>query len=165
MIKALFFDLDHTLIRPLEGRTFPNSSSDWEFIPGIKRAIKPFMDAGYMFIIISNQGGIEAGHHTELDIEFKLVTVLSDLRLALQVPEARYAFRYCGSLQPHPDRKPNPGMILDAVREYDIDLQASVFVGDMQTDMEAALAAGVRDYIDVNLFLDGCYKPLIDLYE
>jgi D-glycero-D-manno-heptose 1,7-bisphosphate phosphatase len=166
-MKALFFDLDHSLIRPLEGRTFPNATDDWELIPGVVERIRPFMEAGYMFIIISNQGGIEAGYHTFAEIEVKLVAVLVALgkELAMIPPDYRYAFRYCGSLQEHPDRKPNPGMILNAAEAYDIDLAASLFVGDLESDREAAARAAVGKYVHIDQFLDGTIKPSITLFQ
>ena len=43
----------------------------------------------------------------------------------------------------HPDRKPNPGMILRALAEWPIDVSRVVFIGDQETDMEAARRAGI----------------------
>jgi D-glycero-D-manno-heptose 1,7-bisphosphate phosphatase len=44
----------------------------------------------------------------------------------------------------HPLRKPNPGMLLAAFDDFDIDREVSVMVGDRESDLAAAQAAGVR---------------------
>jgi D-glycero-D-manno-heptose 1,7-bisphosphate phosphatase len=47
----------------------------------------------------------------------------------------------------HPDRKPNPGMILRAVKDLDVDAAGSILIGDKPSDLEAARRAGVRGYL------------------
>lgn len=164
--KALFLDLDHTIVRPLEGRTFPKDADDWQFLPGMPQAVFPFIEAGFCIIIISNQGGIEAGHHTEEEVETKLQAVLNNVLTlyALQaddfspadVPDlySRAGFFYCPTNdKANPDRKPNPGMIHRAAEKHGIDLENSFFVGDMDSDQQAAQAAGVGKYFHVDRFL------------
>ena len=46
----------------------------------------------------------------------------------------------------HPDRKPNPGMILRAITDHGIDPAKSFMIGDQPTDMEAARRAGVSGF-------------------
>lgn len=151
-MKALFLDLDHTLIRPLEGRTFPKDKYDWEFVPGMIERVTPYVADGQKVILITNQGGVEAGFQTEAEVKHKLGFVLSDLiwnignidKVPYELRHKQVAYYYCTTNnKSHPDRKPNPGMILTAAKEHDIELASSLFVGDMDTDREAAEAAGV----------------------
>src|SRR5690606_16820403 len=59
----------------------------------------------------------------------------------------------------HPDRKPNPGMILRAVAEHRIDPARSFLVGDQPSDLEAARRAGIRGFrfagVDLDDFVRG----------
>lgn len=208
--KALFFDLDHSLVRPkvrtvrtasvpenlsAEGLeivknnmlakagkhiefvdfitpldrdkegyiipilsfrpTFPIDNEDWEFLPGVREALIPFFDNDYLFVIITNQGGIEAKLTTEAEVEEKISSIL--MVLAGTVANNRFdklAYFYCPSIDPkHPDRKPNAGMILRAANKLNIDLGASYFVGDMESDKQAAEKAGIGMYYNINTFL------------
>lgn len=213
--KALFFDLDHTLVRPKLQRvtmkipkvtdrpgikvvadfqrekvpaknigeleyietesgglnlevgwqyrpTFPKNGEDWEFLPGVLDAIGPFLDAGYLFVIITNQGGIEAGFHTAEEVEEKLSTILFAMSASLgskMLEQAAYF--YCPSLKEHPDRKPNPGMINRAADKLGIDVYQSVFVGDMRSDWEAATAAWVGRFYYISEFLEASRKEYL----
>jgi histidinol-phosphate phosphatase family protein len=138
---------------------FPTDCRDWELMPGILPAIERHWAAGDMLIIITNQGGIEAKYHTQAEVEYKLFEVIAALVKALSQDwpmlrdYERTAFFLCPTNDPtHSDRKPNPGMLFKAERKHDIDLSASLFVGDMETDQQAAEAAGVK-YIDVKDFI------------
>lgn len=202
--KALFLDLDHTLIRPKSGgrvevkwpantstedvtamiqaaerslpkhiellhtdtsnpngfafvyrNTFPKDGKDWEFIPGVQEAIKPFLDNDFLIVIITNQGGIEAKFHTEEEVEDKLSGIMASLLLNYKAAgggkgrglidlSRQTGYFYCPSMNPaDPDRKPNPGMIIRAIEKLGIDVNKSLFVGDMQSDADAALKAGI----------------------
>jgi D-glycero-D-manno-heptose 1,7-bisphosphate phosphatase len=156
MNKALFLDLDHTLIRPKSGATFPKHSEDWEFLPGMLEAIKPYFEEGFMMIIVSNQGGIEAGHHSFGEISMKLFEIVRAIEAhhgLLADPNARTDAFFCPSMNPeHENRKPNPGMILAAKDFYQLDLSLCLMVGDMESDRLCAERAGVS-FMDVNEFL------------
>lgn len=138
---------------------FPQDATDWELMPGIISAIARHWAAGDMLIIITNQGGIEAGFHTQAAVEFKLyevfVALVTELTSGKYRPAdfARCEHYLCTSNDPtHAERKPNPGMILKAAMRHEIDLKKSLFVGDLPTDQRAAEAAGVK-YVDVKDFI------------
>jgi D-glycero-D-manno-heptose 1,7-bisphosphate phosphatase len=150
--KALLFDLDGTLIETKSGKTFPVDAGDWKFREGVlERARLSFHPAHGTthLLIITNQGGIEAGYHTQEEIENKLEIIVAQIKQA--IPEAVVNFYYCPSMT-GPDRKPNPGMINRAAQEYDLDLSRCLMVGDMDSDKEAAANAGVS-YLDINHFM------------
>jgi D-glycero-D-manno-heptose 1,7-bisphosphate phosphatase len=155
--SAVFIDLDWTLIKTKSEATFPKHLDDWELMPGMIDALRPFWKAGFKILVISNQGGIEAGHHTEEEIEGKLFKVLTEVfnRLVYGQPTAvhdsinpnEYAGRidyfYCPSFKAHPDRKPEPGLIFRAAEKHGIDLKRSLFVGDMESGFQASVNAGI----------------------
>lgn len=160
MNKALFLDLDHTLITPLKGRRFPKDIYDWKFKKNILDSIEPYVEAGYKIIIISNQGGIEAGHLTTKEFEKKMSYILPDLIKYFNYTE--FYYYYCPSNNSkNYFRKPNPGMILKAAVDHEINLRKSLFVGDASgvkgsyssSDRDAAENAGV-EYVDINEFIE-----------
>lgn len=121
---------------------------DW--ISGAQRAAKHITDLGYLIVVATNQSGIARGLYD--DATFK---TLSDWMVGeLARTGARIdAVYYCPH---HPTaglgelltvcacRKPAPGMLTAALADYRIDATRSFFVGDKDTDTEAAAAAGVR---------------------
>jgi D-glycero-D-manno-heptose 1,7-bisphosphate phosphatase len=139
---------------------FSATPHQWEFVPGMLEAIKPFLKEGFMIVLISNQGGIQQGFQTEEEIEQKLSNILysvyyrvleNDFELELY-PNA-LAYFYCPYFKEHPDRKPNPGMILRAAAKHNINLKKSFFVGDMKSDEEAARHAEIPNFFYVDTFL------------
>lgn len=114
---------------------------DWEWIPGAKEALRLFKEAGYRVIIVSNQAGIARGAMTEEDL------AKIHERMKVEVVEAGGridAIYYC----PHgwdegcECRKPKPGMLFQAQREFSLDLSRTYFIGDDKRDGQAAEAAG-----------------------
>jgi len=108
-------------------------------LPGVATALQQLQAAGWQLVLISNQSGVARGLVTRDQvqaIEERLVQLLPGIRFA--------AFEYCFH---HPDqacgcRKPAPQMILRAARRLQLDLPASVMVGDTETDVQAGNAAG-----------------------
>lgn len=121
----------------------------FEFVDGIFPLARHAVDRGFRIAVITNQSGIARGRYTEADFletsgwmrdVFQRHGV--DLAGVFHCPYHRDGVveRYARDSF---WRKPNPGMILEAARRFDLALPASVFLGDQPTDMEAALAAGV----------------------
>lgn len=142
MNKALIFDLDGTLITTKSGKTFPENKDDWQilFDTCIGR-IHQYVAKGYVLIIATNQGGVEANFVTveELDEKFQ------DILTALQKPGTKenYIHIYrCESMSGF-FRKPAPGMAYLAAIDHEVDLSESIMVGDMETDKEFANRAGI----------------------
>ncbi|MDA8363174.1 MAG: D-glycero-beta-D-manno-heptose 1,7-bisphosphate 7-phosphatase [Gammaproteobacteria bacterium] len=141
--KAVFLDRDGTI--NVE-KNYLHRLADWEWIPGAVDAILRLNRAAYLVIVVTNQAGIARGMYGEEEVRR-----LHDQIDAMLAPlGARIdAYYYCPH---HPDfgdrtscscRKPAPGMILQAQRDWDIDLSRSYIVGDKIADIEAGLAAGV----------------------
>lgn len=150
--KALFMDLDHTIIKPKSGKTFPIDIEDWEFIPGVLDVMKKFENQGYFIIIVSNQGGIEYGYHTENDIIKKFNNIkIKSKEYGVNIKK----FYFCKSNdKTNLDRKPNTGMIQKASEEYGININSSIMVGDLDSDRQLAEKSGIETYYDINVFLN-----------
>lgn len=129
--KGLFLDLDDTVITTKSGSKFPKNKDDWGFVPGILARIDAYVEHGYHIMIVSNQGGIEAGHVLLNDFRHKLRQVVNGIIVETGCPFARMGYRF--SMSNNPDdyyRKPNPGMGYDLAMAYILDLSQSVMVGD-----------------------------------
>jgi D-glycero-D-manno-heptose 1,7-bisphosphate phosphatase len=116
---------------------------DLRWLPGSLDALRTLNDAGWQVIVVSNQAGIARGAMTEEDLTAVHDRMLRDIRDAGGAITALY---HC----PHDwdegcaCRKPKPGMLLSAQRDYDLDLTRTFFIGDDKRDAEAAIAAGCR---------------------
>lgn len=107
--------------------------------------------AGWRALVVSNQSGVARGFFGLDDVERFHALMQSQLAEI----EARIDAFYICPFHPdaaveqwrhpnHPDRKPNPGMLLRAMGEHPVDRARSVLIGDKDSDMEAARRAGVR---------------------
>ena len=140
---AIFIDRDGTL--NVE-KNYLHLWQDWEWIPGAVEAIKHFNAAGYLVIVTSNQAGVARGLYSEADIDALHHQVDADLQRQGGRIDAYY---YCphhpehGAVRDCDCRKPEPGMLLQAAREHEIDLASSYMIGDKVSDVEAGLNAGV----------------------
>lgn len=149
--KAIFLDRDGTIN---EYRGFVRTTEEFELIPDVAKAIKRLNDTGYLVIVITNQPVIARGETTikELDeIHNKMETLLGDEGAYLD------AIYYCPH-HPHkgyegeiPElkiececRKPKSGLILQAARDYNINLEESYMIGDTENDILAGYNAGCK---------------------
>ncbi len=141
--KAVFFDRDGT-INSDEGHYYIYKKEDFVFNPGVIEGMKRLADAGYLLFIVTNQGGVAKGLYTEAEVEDLhdyMCGVLTQKGIEIK------KVYYC----PHHDsisactcRKPEPGMIIQAIEEFDISTTESYMIGDSKRDMEAAFAAGIE---------------------
>lgn len=145
--RAFFLDRDGTLC-PEVG--YVNHVSRVALLPGAIAAVRLAHEAGYLCVLITNQAGVARGYFTE-GLVHQAHARLRELLAAGGV--ALDGLYYCPH---HPTageppyraecqcRKPRPGMIHLAARELDIDLPASVVVGDKISDVEMAHSLGAR---------------------
>lgn len=122
-----------------------------EWIPGAITAVKRFNDAGLLVIVATNQSGVARGMFTLADVDIVHAKMQADLAAAGARIDAFYVCPYLPDAPvtafahpDHPDRKPNPGMILKAIADWDIDPARAILIGDSERDLEAARRAGVR---------------------
>lgn len=140
MQRAVFLDKDGTLIIDVPYNTDP---AKIELAPFAAEALKTLQDHGYILIVVSNQSGIARGYFTEAAL-IPVITTIN--RLLCPAGVTLHDFYYC----PHHEndacdcRKPQPGMLLRAAREHDIDLSRSWMIGDILNDVEAGKKAGCQ---------------------
>lgn len=109
--------------------------------PGVIEALRRLRDAGFHRIVITNQSGIGRGLMTQEQyaaVEIKLRDLLGEDSI-----DATY---FCPDMpgQKSARRKPRPGMVIEAARDWNIDLQRSFFIGDKASDIECGRNAGVH---------------------
>lgn len=154
--KAIFLDRDGTINKYVG---FLRNIDDFELIEGVAEAIKLINQSGYLAIVVTNQPVIARGEVSweELnEIHKKMATLLGK--------EGAYVdgIYICPH---HPDkgfegerpeykidcdcRKPKPGLLLQAAKNFNIDLSESYMIGDSHRDVEAGENAGVKKSIKV----------------
>jgi D-glycero-D-manno-heptose 1,7-bisphosphate phosphatase len=138
MQAAFFLDRDGTINFD---RVYLNDPGQVELIPGSAAAIRRIKDAGYLAIVVTNQSGVARG----LIRPEALPLIHAKLDELLGESGAKID-RYVLCLH-HPDdqcacRKPKPKLVLDVAVEMAIDLERSVFVGNMLTDIATGKNAG-----------------------
>ena len=139
---ALFLDRDGVIIRDTGYVARPE---DVDLLPGAAEAIGAMNAAGWPVIVVSNQSGLGRGYfdRAALDsIQARVEARLSALGAGLD------AVLICGAAPGETGpastwRKPEPGMFLAARDRFALDLPNSIMIGDRDTDMRAARAAGV----------------------
>ncbi|MDP3291247.1 MAG: D-glycero-beta-D-manno-heptose 1,7-bisphosphate 7-phosphatase [Sulfuricurvum sp.] len=141
MNKALFLDRDGVV--NIE-KNYLHKIEDFELMEGIVDVCRTYAEQGYLIIIVTNQSGISRGYYTEEDFAHLSRWMVEHFK-ALGVTITH--IYHC----PHHEsidgacecRKPSPGMFLEARKEYDLDMEHSVMIGDNERDIEASLKAGV----------------------
>ena len=149
--KAIFLDRDGTINRYVG---FLRDINDFELLPNVEGAIQKINDSGYLAIVITNQPVVARGevtYHQLLDIHNKMETLLGQKGAYVD------AIYFCPH-HPHKGyegeitelkidcecRKPKPGMLLQAAKDFNIDLKHSWMLGDGENDVKAGIAAGCK---------------------
>ncbi|HRS01985.1 MAG TPA: HAD family hydrolase [Bacteroidota bacterium] len=141
--KAFFLDRDGIINERLIG-DYVKSAEEFKFIEDFFNLLKKIKESNYLAILISNQQGIGKGLMTLNDLE-KIHNYMQN-ELEKKTNYKLDDIFICTSLASENDyrRKPNPGMILEAIEKYDIDPNLSFMVGDSLSDVEAGKRAGVK---------------------
>lgn len=145
--KALFLDRDGVINKE---KDYLYRIEDFEFIDGVFETLRHFQADGYLLIIVTNQSGIARGYYQESDfLELNEWMLGQFAAQGIGISKVYYSSY-------HPEygigkykkdtfcRKPNPGMILQAKEEFNIDLAESILVGDKESDIEAGIRAGIK---------------------
>jgi len=134
----VFLDRDGTLI---EDRGYAFQLADYAPLAGAYDAVRALRGAGFGTAIVTNQSGIARGYFDEADFARFQAHLLADFAAHGAALDATY---HCPHL---PDagcecRKPRPGLLLRAQREFGADLARSWVIGDKESDVGLARAAG-----------------------
>ncbi len=143
---AAFLDRDGVLNRDVG---YVHTPDMIEWVPGAMAAVRYLNEAGYYTFVVTNQAGVAHGYYGEDDIHALHAWMNAELgRAGARID----AFFHCpyhpeGTVEAYrrvsEDRKPAPGMLLRARREWPVDWGRSFLVGDRDSDIAAAAAAGI----------------------
>nr|WP_294509387.1 HAD-IIIA family hydrolase [uncultured Rhodopila sp.] len=148
--RALFLDRDGVLN---VDHGYVGCRERFEWTEGAKQAIRHATSAGWHVFIVTNQSGVARGLYDEDAVRALLGWIADEARASGgTIDDARYcpyhpdgtddAYR-----RAHPWRKPEPGMLLDLIRCWDLDPARAIMIGDQESDMRAAADAGVTGYL------------------
>jgi D-glycero-D-manno-heptose 1,7-bisphosphate phosphatase len=146
-IKAAFIDRDGVIN---EERNYVHRISDFVLLPGVIEGLSLLRDAGFLLIVVTNQAGIARGYYTEAEMDHlhdHLLEMLAEQNISLD------AIYFCPH---HPQgsikalaidcdcRKPSPGMLLRAAKDFNLNLAKCTMIGDKLSDIQAGKRAGVN---------------------
>lgn len=140
---AVFLDRDGTVI---EDTHYPRDPDKVRFIPGAVSALKKIQEKGYLLFIISNQSGVGRGiiqDHEFKAVHERLCTLLK--KEGIHITEFAYCFH-----KPEDGcrcRKPEPQLIEDLIKSYQIDSENSFMVGDKICDVELGNRVGTQSIL------------------
>jgi D-glycero-D-manno-heptose 1,7-bisphosphate phosphatase len=149
-MKALFLDRDGTLNADTG---YVYRLSDFLLLPGVIKGLSLLREAGFSFFIVTNQSGIARGLYTEQDYERFNGHLTNELKASGINIEKSY---FCPFLpdaaieqyrKDSPLRKPSPGMLELAAKEYPVEKELSFMIGDKETDIEAGKRFGIRSIL------------------
>lgn len=149
--RAVFLDRDGTLHAAIvrNGLPYPpDSIDDVVIFPGVPEALRTLRARGFLLIVVTNQPDVARGTRTRASVE----AIDAHLSSLLPLTEIRVCYDDKESFH----KKPGPGMLLDAARDWEIDLARSYMMGDRWKDIEAGRAAGCR-----TLFIDHGYSETL----
>jgi D-glycero-D-manno-heptose 1,7-bisphosphate phosphatase len=143
MNKALFLDRDGVIN---VDKVHVYLKEDFEFSEGIFKLVRKYSDSGYLIIVITNQAGIAKGIYSEKEYFDLTEWMVEQFRKeGIKISKVYHCPH-------HPDitgvcncRKPEPGMILQAISDFDLDISQCVLIGDMESDLEAGRRACIPE--------------------
>lgn len=150
IVSAVFLDRDGVINRAVvrDGKPFPpDTLEDLEILPGVAETIARLKAAGLRVIVVTNQPDVATGRQSRATVE----AFHQHLLETLDIDDIRACF--CVEGPDCPCYKPKPGLLLEAARDWGIDLSSSFMVGDRWRDMGAGKAAGCCTF-----FIDYGYR-------
>lgn len=143
MNKALFLDRDGVI--NIE-KDYLYKVEDFEFIDGIIDLCLYYQNLGYLIIVVTNQSGISRNYYSENDFEILTTWMVEKfLKNSINISKVYHCSHHPSISGECNCRKPNPGMLLDAQKEFSIDMEHSIIIGDKERDIEAGLNAGLLE--------------------
>jgi len=143
--RAVFLDRDGTIVRDVG---YLKRTEDVCLLPGAPEALKSLKEAGFLLLVVTNQSAVARGWLTEP----ALLEIQREVERRLKAEGAGLdGFYYCphlpeGTVEQYARkcdcRKPQPGMLLRAARDWNVDPERSYVVGDSGRDVEAGRRAG-----------------------
>jgi D-glycero-D-manno-heptose 1,7-bisphosphate phosphatase len=132
---------------------YVHRNKDFTWIEGAREAVRLLNQRGYLVFVVTNQSGVGQGFYSEMVVQKLHSWINEDLR---RISAHIDAFYYCPH---HPEallesyrqicdcRKPAPGLILRAMREWQIDRTQSFLIGSKVLDTVAGQRAGIESFL------------------
>jgi len=127
-------------------KLYVTSLKKFKFLPRVKQAIALLNKRGYRVFVASNQAGVGKGIYTQKTLDLITARMLNDIRNADGLISKVY---YCTHQKEAgcACRKPKPGMLKKAAREFKFSLKNAFFIGDTMRDVFTAQAAGCKSIL------------------
>ncbi|MEM7183091.1 MAG: HAD family hydrolase [Spirochaetota bacterium] len=175
-MKALFLDRDG-VINIDTG--YVVKIKDFYFIEEIFSICKFFTAKGFKIFVVTNQAGIARGYYTEKQFHQLTQWMLEKfLEKNINIEKVYYCpYHEKGQVAQYKKksefRKPAPGMLLNAQKEFGVDFERSVLIGDKSSDIQAGQAAGVKNTFLISSKTDNslteysfsCHRKLLSFLE
>ncbi len=145
-MKAVFLDRDGVINKYPGDRMYVTSLKKFKFLPRAKKAVALLTGKGYRIFIASNQAGVGRGIYAQSTLD-KITLRMTE---ALEKEGGRITRAYYCTHRKDAGcacRKPKPGLLKKAAREYGLDLEKAFFVGDTIRDVLTAKAAGCKSIL------------------
>lgn len=147
MMSLYIFDVDKTLVGPIGG--FAKTLDDQQPLPGVVEKLAELRRQGHTIAAATQKGGVAWGIMSIAEADAFTVDAIAKVggvdawRTCYNDPGAVRRYPDSPLSTDHPWRKPNPGMLISLMNEWSFSPDQTIFVGDMETDKQAAEAAGV----------------------
>jgi len=145
-MRVIFLDRDGVINKYPGDKLYVTSLRKFKFLPRAKKAIVLLSKNGFKIFVVSNQAGVGKGTYSQKTLDAITVKMLVDIEKAGGRIDQVY---YCthrketGCLC----RKPKPGLLKQASREFKFNLKNSYFIGDTMRDIFTARAAGCKSIL------------------
>ncbi|MFH0855156.1 MAG: D-glycero-beta-D-manno-heptose 1,7-bisphosphate 7-phosphatase [Candidatus Omnitrophota bacterium] len=145
-MKVVFLDRDGVINRYPGDKLYVTSVKKFYFLPGVKRAIAKLSKNGFKVFVASNQAGVGRGIYSKRALEAITRKMLTAIEKAKGKIDKVY---YCTHRKDANClcRKPNPGLLRNAAKEFKFCLKDSFFIGDTIRDVIAANNAGCKSIL------------------
>ncbi|MFA4990264.1 MAG: HAD family hydrolase [Candidatus Omnitrophota bacterium] len=145
-MKVLFLDRDGVINKYPGDRLYVTSLKKFRFLPRAKKAIALLNKAGFEIFVASNQAGVGKGVYAQKTLDSITAKMLGDVEQAGGKITKVY---YCTHRKEAgcSCRKPKPGLLTKAAREFKVDLKKTYFVGDTIRDVLTAHAVGAKSIL------------------
>ncbi len=161
MKKLVIFDRDGTII---VDHGYTHKVKDLRWMKGALQMLQELNQIGMPVVVATNQSGIGRGYYSQEDVNIFHAQMSLDVRLNGGKIDAFYVCPHSPDLNGLPActcRKPNPGLLIQAMIDFNVLSEECVFVGNSNSDLEAAKKLDmqfifVNNELDINTILESC---------
>jgi D-glycero-D-manno-heptose 1,7-bisphosphate phosphatase len=141
MFKLIALDRDGVINE--DSSSYIKSPSEWQAIPGSLEAIAKLKSYGFKVAVATNQSGVARGYFTQETLDSIHEKMTTQLAAAGGSIDAIFVCPH-GPQDNCDCRKPKPGLLLQAARQFNVDPKEILFIGDSMRDILAAEACGAK---------------------